>query len=177
MKEKIWNADGTWNIMRKTTHTICHKPMCPISSDMQSPVSSRLCGSYGWFRESIWFFVRFDNDVALPIIQALFNDFSSYLFVTLVTHAVFLFFTKFSRKLNTLFQKLFFGVFLPESLLESDNAISIFELFNVSGVSIVPDVANNTFCRKFSPDTLFFDSEFIFRSKFEWSERKKYGQF
>lgn len=170
MNEKIWNADGTWNIIKNDTHTICHRPMWPISSDMQSPVSSRLCGSLccrvcAHLSVPIWVFERFDRDVALPITHELFNDFSSHLCVKFVTHALFLLFTKFSRKLNTFCQMLFFVDSLSDSLFDSDDVISIFELFTFSGISIVPDAANSTFCRKFSPlatkPSLFRCSEVI----------------
>lgn len=159
MNEKMWNADGTWNMIKKATHIIWYKPICPMSSEMQSPESSRLCGSlcfcvFAHFSVSIWFFEGFDKDVALPIAQELLNDFSSHLCRKFVTHALFLFFTKCSRKLNTFCQMVFFVDSLSESPFDSDIVISIFEHFTVSGVSIVPDAANNTFCRKFSPDAI-----------------------
>lgn len=170
MNENMWNADGTWNMIKNITQTTCHRPMWPINSEMQSPVSSRLCESlcFVWLLSpSIWCLDRFDRDVILPMIQLLFNDFSSRFCVRFVTNALFLLFTKFSRKWNTFCQKPLLVDSFSRSPLESDNAISIRELFNVSGVSIavVPEAANSTFCRKFSPDptkpSLIFGSEVI----------------
>lgn len=172
----MWNADGIWNIIKNTTQTICHSPICPINSEMQSPESSRLCGSLClvWpFSASIWCLERFDKDVALPMTQPLFTDFSSHLCVKFVTHALFLLFTKFSRKLNTFCQKLFFVDSFSKSSDESDRTISIREPFTVSAVSIVPDAANSTFWRRFAPEAtkpspLFLNSEVI--SELIWKQ-------
>lgn len=169
INENMWNADGTWNKMRNATQTTCHKPIWPISSEMQSPESSISCGSWWWRwcfgSASIWIFARFDSDVTLPIIRLSVNDFSSHFCDKFVTHALFLLFNKFSRKWNIFCQKLGLLPSFSVSSLESDIAISMRELFNVSAVSMAPDAANRTFCRKFSPDatkpSLLFGSDAI----------------
>lgn len=156
----MWKADGIWNMMRNVTQTTCHQPIWPISSDIASPVSSKPCDASCW--SLIWCFSalkcpfdRVDSDVilllALP--PPLFNGFSSCRTVSM--HALLLVFTKFSRSLNTVCQKLvFFNESLSKSLSESDGAISMWEsrLAVSDAVSIVPDAANSTFCRRFSPE-------------------------
>lgn len=36
----MWKAGGTWNNINMIDHVNCHRPVCPINSDMQSPSSS-----------------------------------------------------------------------------------------------------------------------------------------
>lgn len=132
MNENIWNADGTWNIIKNATQATCHSPMCPISSDIQSPVSSKL-----WLSRSF----RFDGgnltSSTLPLLYRLppsLFDRSTELFW---------FLHKWSLKFTTLCQRSGFDDFLARFW-----AASTFVAFNWS---FIDPAANKTFCRRFSP--------------------------
>lgn len=145
MNENMWNADGTWNIIRNATQTTCHGPMWPISSDIQSPVSSKL-----WLSRSFCLGV---GGTFISITLALLNRLSGVA-LALKSPAPFCGLHRWSLRFTTLCQR----SGLMGGLLGSSST----SIFGACNVSAIVSATNKTFCRRVSP--VVTGSEAIFTS-------------